>query len=239
MAITGANALAATDSHFDPAEFDEAIRSHGTPVTWRKGTTCPCFDPMTGHAQIDCPYCEHGFGMLWDDGVPITILAPGRQRNDNYDVTGMWMNGIVMLTFVSTVTPAHLDMVELLAAEMVVNRELHVRGDTNKVGRSTERVRFRKVVMPEGAFAIVGVELQTYQPLTDFLIDADGVIVWADGAGPPEGTQYSVRYLARPSYVIISPQSRDEGGGTKLPMKCLAQRLDFFNRAAVGEATVA
>lgn len=238
MAITGANAVAAAEQHLDPVEFDAAVDAHGTPVIVRGAVTCPCFDATIGHSQTDCPFCERGFGILWDDGYLTKILAPGRPRRDDYDAIGLSINGMITLTFPSTVTPGHLDLVELMVAEMVVNRELLTRDAINKVGRSTERLRFRQVIAVEKIVAIVGGALETYALLTDFSIGADASVQWVDAMhGPPPEIQYSVRYRARPSYVILSPRSRDEGG-QRMPYRAEAMRLDFFERPAVGEATV-
>lgn len=237
MAITAAT-MATAETHLDAAEFDAEVASHGTPVVVRRALTCPCFSSITGHAQTDCPYCEHGFGIIWDEGYTAKILAPGRPRRDDYDSVGFSINGMITLTFPSTVTPGHLDLVELMVAEMVVNRELLVRGEINKLGRSTERLRFRNVIMVERVVAIVGGALEEYGVPTDLSVLPDASVQWVEGLhGPPGDVQYSVRYRARPSYVVLSPRSRDEGG-QKMPYRCEAMRLDFFEKPAVGEGTV-
>jgi len=238
MAITGASAAAAIETHFDPVEFDDAVASHGTPVVVRRAVTCPCFDQTTGHSQTDCPFCERGFGILWDDGYLAKILAPGRPRRDDYDAIGFSLNGMITLTFPSTVTPGHLDLVELMVAEMVVNRELLTRDAVNKLERSTERLRFRQVITVEKIVAIVGGVLEEYHVPADFSIRADASVQWVDAMhGPPPEIQYSVRYRARPSYVVLSPRSRDVGG-QKMPYRCEAMRLDFFEKPAVGEVAI-
>ena len=160
-------------------------------------------------------------------------LAPGRQRRDVYDQAGAVMEGTLTLTFPSDVTPAHLDQVELLYAVMLVNQEILVRGGTDPIGRSTERVRMPSVLAVESCDAIVDGELVPYRSPGDFTVGDDGVVTWV--GGPPAGTRYSLRYEARPIYIVWSPQSRDEGA-VKQPYRAMAQRLDFFRQRVVGEA---
>jgi len=229
------------EEHFDPAEFDAFLLSHGTPAVWRKARTCPCLDPTSGQANINCPFCRDYPGLVWDAGVPITILAPGRARRDQYDQLGMWMQGMVTLTFPSTVTPGHQDQVEFLAAELVVNNERHTRGDPDPLGRSTERLRFPTPLNIEFCEAIVGADpdgrggtLIQYGFFGDFTVSDAGTIDWVAGHGPAVGLTYTMRYTARPVYVCWSPMSRDEHA-TKQPYRVLAQRLDFFRQPVVGE----
>lgn len=222
----------ATTDHFDPVEYDRRIEEDGTPAIWRRARTCPCINRATGQAKVDCPVC-FGDAVFWGDGEDIKVLAPGRQRKDEYDVVGAWMQGMLMLSFPSTALPGHLDRVELTLAKMVVDNELLVKGASDRAGRSKERLRFRHALDVEACHAIVDGELREYAVVNDFSVDAAGVVRWVDGHGPPDGAQYSMRYVARPTYLLWSPQSRDEGG-LKMPYRCMAQRLDFFRRSVEG-----
>lgn len=214
-------------------DFDAEILAHGTPALWRRARMCPCFDPVTGHPAIDCGVCTDG--ILWDGGQAVRILANNRRREDVYDIAGQRMEGMCMLTFPTGITPGHLDRVELTAAVMTVNNELHVRGELDKAGRSTERLRIAPALSIEFCEAIVAGVVTAYAFFTDFTVDAAGAISWNPGHGPADGSQYTVRYTTRPTYLIWSPQSRDEGG-ERMPYRARAQRYDFFRRKAVGEA---
>ncbi|GEM_PF-6979308 len=222
-----------TAQHFDAAEFDAALEEHGTEVLWRKARTCPCMGERTGQPEIDCPHCDEG--ILWDDGELIIVLAPGRQRRDEYDQAGMWMQGMLTITFPSTLTPGHLDRIEFQNAVMVVNSERLVRGRVDKLGRSKERVRFRHALSVEYCESIEGNDLRQWQTPLDYEVNERGDVSWAAGRGPANGSVYTMRYMARPTYLAWSPQSRDEGQA-KMPYRCMAQRLDFFARASVGGA---
>ncbi len=229
MAIT-----ATPSTHFDPAEFDRLIEAHGVPALWRRARTCPCIKVETGQPDFNCDLCGDLPGTLWDAGAELRVLAPGRQRRDEQQDIGQLMAGMVTLTFPSEYTPGHWDRVELLNAAMVVNNERHVRGAVDPVGRSTERLRIHPSLAVEYCEAIVGGLLVAYIEGSDFSIEGSGAIVWGAGRGPAVGVQYTLRYRARPVYIVWSPQSRDEGG-TKQPYRCMAQRFDFFRREAVGE----
>ena len=76
---------------------------------------------------------------------------------------------------------------------------------------------------------VAGVRTQ-YVLGTDFTLDENNAVLWANG--PPDGTLYTVRYTARPVYVCWSPESRDEDA-TKQPYRVIAQRLDFFRQQPV------
>lgn len=228
--ITGETA----HDHLNPADFDGEIRAHGAAATWRRARLCPCIEETTGHRSLDCLLCEDG--VLWDAGEPVRILSMNRVRDDVYDVTGQRLAGMVSLTFSTGISPGHLDRIELLSAVMPVNNERHVRGATRKPGGpSTERLRIYPALSIEFCEAIVAGVLTPYAFWTDFVVEADGTIVWQPGRGPADGVAYTMRYTVRPTFLCWSPQSRDEGG-QRMPYKCRAQRYDFFGRKAVGDA---
>lgn len=230
--ITGA---AAHGGHFRAPDFDAEITAHGTPARWRRARMCPCFNPATGHPAIDCGVCTEG--LLWDDGELVRILAASRRREDVYDAAGQRMEGMCVFTFPTGLTPGHLDRIELTAAVMTVNNELHIRGQVDKATppRSTERLRIAPALEIEFCEAILDGVRTGYTFFEDFTVDAAGAITWQPGHGPAAGTRYSMRYTTRPTYLVWSPQSRDEGGA-RMPYRARAQRYDFFNRKAVGEA---
>jgi len=226
-------------TRFDPARFNEEIAAHGSKMLWRKALPCPCMNPRSGHADPGCPLCD-ALAVIWDAGTEITVLAPGRRRDDRYDVAGSWLEGFVQLTFPSTLSPGHFDRIDSLVGVMVVNNEFHVRGATNKLGHSTERLRLGAQVIDVefcGRVNDAGDGLVRYEVPTDFVVGFDGSILWEPGHGPAADTQYSLRYTARPSWVCWSPRERDEAG-QKLPYPVSAQRLDFFRRPGVGEGPV-
>lgn len=229
--ITGNSAHS---DHLRAADFDEEIAAHGTPALWRRARLCPCVDGTTGHPSLDCLLCEDG--LLWDAGKPLRILSMNRVREDVYDVTGQRLQGMVWLTFPTGISPGHLDRIDLQAAVMPVNNERHVRGETRKPGGpSTERLRIYPATAVEFCEAIVGGVLTQYSTPADFSVADDGTILWVAGRGPADGTPYTLRYTARPTFLCWSPVSRDEAS-ERMPYRCRAQRYDFFRRKAVGDA---
>lgn len=208
-----------TGPHFDPNEFAEAIRTHGHRARIRPRRACPCGDPVTGQPRQDCGSCDNG--NLWGDGDEDFVLAPGRKRGDIYDPIGLYMNGMLMLTFRPERTPGHLDRVDLLDAEMIVTQERHAVGD------GKERARHRPVLRIEAVDWWNGSAAVSLDPAV-LTVDGDGWFTWIES--PPPGAPYTLRYATRPAYVVMSPQSRDEGG-TKQPYRALCQRLDFFQSA--------
>lgn len=233
MAIMTAGA---NHQHFDPVKFDEELIAHGAPALWQQARVCPCIQEQTGQADPICPFCRDYPGIIWDAGTFLRMLAPGRRRSQEYDTAGGWVEGVVTLTFPSTVTPAHLDRVGFAVGEMVVNNERHRRGQSDPLGGSLERLRIRPCLSVDFADAIIGADPTTDPPTAgtltryvadvDFTIEDTGNIVWAD-SGPPSGIQYTLRYTTRPTFVCWSPESRDEFGA-KMPYRVPAKRLDFL-----------
>lgn len=208
--------------HFVAGEYDELLAQHGTLAIWRKAMFCACYDRRSGRVELDCPSCDRGVGVVWRDPEVIKVLLPGRARHEAYDMAGAWERGIVNITFPSRIVPGHYDRVDLLVGKIMVNNERHERGEVDRAGRSTERVR-QIPVQIEKVEAFVGGASQEFD--SGFSLGLDGSIIWA--AGPPDGSRYTVRYEARPAFVVWGPQSRDEFGN-KMPYKVKAQRLDFF-----------
>jgi len=214
--------------HFDPLEFDGAIETNGTPAEWRRATRCPCVDSSTGAYQLDCPYHAVGLGVVWGDPEEIKVLMPGRTDRFTAEMAGGVEMGGSMMVVKSTMTPSHADRIDLMAAEFTTSGEIFTVGDVNKLGHSKERLRFNPIEL-EYATAIVAGQLVTYV-FPQVVVGDDGVITW-DG-GPPQGTQYSVRYRGRPAYVCWSPQSRDENA-QKMPYRVAVKRLDSFEQRVV------
>jgi hypothetical protein len=199
--------------HFDAERFDQLIAEHGTPARLRKARSCPCWD-VTGHPRRLCPHCD-GLGIAWAEPQEARVLMPGRDRRDQYDWMGYQLQGITHMTMQAPFTPAHYDLVELTAAELVITRERHV-WNGNPV-----RLRMPSVKLVESVLYIAGADL----------VEADATLAGntvALGAAVPSGTQITVRYVAMPAYVILSPIERDEAG-VKMPYRALVQRLDFFS----------
>lgn len=221
---------------FNSKNFDVEIEAHGTCVLWRRSRTCPCIS-RAGDPDPNCPLCLDYPGIVWDDGSEISVIAPGRKRDDRYGEAGYWMEGMVQLTFPTCVTPGHLDRLEFKVGVMVIQNELHVRGEVDPLGRSLERLRFRHALEVEFCGARTGTApnyvLTEYASPDDFSIAAGGAIEWVAGHGPGANVQYSMRYTARPTFLLLSPMSRDEAGNRQ-PYRAIAKRLDFFDRPAVG-----
>lgn len=221
--------------HLDPARLDVEVDEHGLKALWRRVRTCPCIDPRTLQADIGCPICLDE-GLLWDAGQGLKVLMTGRSKRDQYGDVGSWINGFAPITFPSLIVPGHYDRVELIESLMIV-RQILKRGDTDRLARSRERLRFRTAVVAVEYLEAIDPgdpsATQQFAAGTDFNVDVDGSILWEAGQGPAEGTQYSVRYSARPTYIVWVPQEREEGG-QKLNYKVQAQRFDFFSPAVVG-----
>lgn len=227
MAITVDN----LHGHFDPARFDAEIESHGTPALWRRAMLCPCIDPDSSQPDPNCTVCRDLPGWVWDDGEPIVVLGPGRDKNEQFSEAGQRVEGGVTITFQSSVLPGRLDRIDFLETRMVVNGERLIRGKVVN-GLSFERLRVRPVLSVESVAARIAGEFLRIPVGTDVTFSADGIPTWINPV--PDGTIYTVRYVARTAYVVWDPTERDEGG-RKQPYKARCQRLDFCRLAPVGE----
>lgn len=215
-------AILETVPHFDAARFDRLIAHHGTPAVVRPARMCPCYDE-TGHPRRLCPHCD-GLGIAWGPAMNAMVLLPGRSRRDQYDWMGYQLQGITHMTVQTELTPAHYDLIELTAAEMIVTRERAVwRG-------APVRLRMPTVLRVEAVLWLDGITLVDAAPqaVVDGKITLDSSV--------PTGAQITVRYAARPAYVVISPIEREEGG-VRMPYRALVQRLDFWSERSVEVAS--
>lgn len=219
-------------THFNSALFDDEIAAHGARALWRRASVCPCLDPVRGVWRADCPYCRDG--TLYDLGSEIRVIAASRSRRDEVDVIGRRMEGRLTLTFPSTVLPGHFDLVTLLDAEMVVDNEFLTRGEVDRLGRSRERTRMPVVRVERCAVIQPDDSLLFFEEGADFTIANGSEVAWVVGRGPAADSRYALRYVARPTFIVWSPMSRDEGGNRQ-PYRVEAQRFDFWRRDSVGD----
>jgi hypothetical protein len=63
---------------------------------------------------------------------------------------------------------------------------------------------------------------------SQYALDSDSRWTWRDGFGPAPGAAWTVRYRAPAAYVVYTsaPMFRHEGGGSPMPYRVQAQRLD-------------
>lgn len=196
----------------DLEEIKAFIDQGSVAIQYWKAMQCPCATPATGQPNIACHNCR-GLGFIYDracEGDPAyqRALVHSRRSNKLNNEGGFLTQGYASITFMQGIIPGDGDLVQICVDREVVNDEYHVVGSQLQDGSSAETLRFRDV------FCVERVKL--FEPLTRAVVDApkdsyyfdEGrrQVVFSDPA--MAGARYSVRYQARPEYVVLGQTAK-------------------------------
>lgn len=213
-------------------------------VRYWKAMVCPCATAATGQPNLACPQCR-GLGWVYGDPEPDQRYARAMihsRRSQRLDKDGGFLTtGYASITFKEGIVPGDGDLVQACSDREVVNDEYHVLGSSLQDGSTAERLRFRDVFCVEAVRVWVESTRQAlFLPRDAWEFDdASRMVLFKNGQA--QGTRYSVRYQARPEYILLGQTSKPllrvthdddlpEPGRTRddvvYPFNCLAVRLD-------------
>lgn len=215
---------------FDMEELVRALHQHGTPIQFEASLQCPCKRIQSRHgvvahsteARSDCPECN-GSGII--TGEPIRSLGLVHSTKDWAMISatfGQYSEGDVLITMPPEHIPDRFDRITMLAGVRVMNEQR--RRTTSMVERLRYPIVRRKfdVGMPDGSPGARRIErgvlvarftdtagvLQSrrLQENVDFTVTDAGDVDWslgdANGTSPATDAWYSMRYYARPVFVV-------------------------------------
>jgi len=181
------------------------IDQFSSSIKYWKALSCPCTNGHTGQPNISCHECR-GLGWFHKDAetsdVYLKAQVHSRRSNKVQEKGGMVTVGYASITFLPGVIPGEGDLVQVCEDREVVNDEYHVIGSTLTDGSTAETLRFRDVNCVE----LVVVEDKALKRIIVLQQDAwefdpaQRRVVFKNGL--PIGTKYSVRYVARPEYIV-------------------------------------
>lgn len=214
-------------------------------VRYWKAMECPCTTPATGQPNLACQHCR-GLGFIYgpqevEERYARAMVHSRRSQKMN-EAGGFLTTGYASITFKEGIVPGDGDLVQVCADREVVNDEYHVLGSKLLDGSTAETLRFRDVFCVEAVR--VWIEA-TKTPVflkreVDWQFDPTSrTVKFLNGQLP--GSRYSVRYQARPEYILLGQTSKpllrvshDEDIAEPFaskkdivyPYNCLAVRLD-------------
>jgi len=206
-----------TRAQFRQIEFQRAILQHGYYLIWTKAMICPCINPVTGQAAINCLDCDSS-GFYYSDPIETRGIMSNMERNaKQFEKFGAWVEGTSNLTVEPQYRMGHRDRVEMRDSVMV-HSELMSKGERRglraKLPDNCDSLRYRIARMtallwkPEGGSATKLTEGFHYT------VNADGWIEWtATGNELVEDDEtLTTIYEYHPIYLVVShPHATREG----------------------------
>jgi len=195
----------------DHKAVSDFVDQFSVAIKYWKAMQCPCVTPETGQPNISCFSCR-GLGFTYGETElnPIYQRAQvhSRRSESQSGKAGRLIPGSCSVTFKPGVIPGDGDLIQICQDKEVINNEYHVVGSTLNNGATAERLRFRDIVCVENVIVWDKDQRQAL-PVnqSDWSFDKDQRrIVWKNGL--PEGSKYSVRYIATPEYIVLGETSK-------------------------------
>lgn len=221
--------------------FDNLITAFGVRLSWMKSHACPCTwsGPVKGSPDPACVTCR-GRAYYWDNGVgPFiglmtfihTSPTPDEPGSIVDDDQGLIMNGEPALTIPSTAGTIYT---QASAFDLFVEIDSIARyNSTLVVGKNTTVPYQQKLtVAASGAVTIYDTVNHVVVSGISYTVSGQAVLL---GSGYPNGTAYTVEYLAAPTYVAFriagAPAHTRPFAQISEPKRFRLQQLDLWLRA--------
>lgn len=206
---------------FSPAKFNRHLDHIGQTFSWRKASTCPCVNPLSGAARPGCPHCD-GKRIIWAAAVDGKAGVAGQKTQREWAQFGLYQGGDVVLTIQES-SPLYamgqFDRVVMLNSTDSFSLPL-VRGQNDRIQGQVQQIT--RVFWIDGDDIVDG-------PLPD--LTTGGVLSWTIG-GPPAGQQYTVDGIRNSEYFCFGPYPSDRmmHHGARLPRRVVLRQFDLLGR---------
>lgn len=215
---------------FTPDNFRRLILQKGMRMTWQQAAMCPCRSILsnggitqpTGEFDPECEEC-FGRGVIYHTPLQIRgIFEDASRRPEKYAIYGEHISGTAGL---STLAEHALNFKDRVVLDD--NRMTYMEAKTRR--KTVERVRFpvaeRSVVVGTSGDSTVAEtitvdaayvrkadpngKINPYVLVegTDFTINGSGELDWSlgdsRGTAPLIGSEYSITYYGKPTYIVI------------------------------------
>jgi hypothetical protein len=213
---------------FNQQAFNRHLVSIGQQMEWRRSYSCACVNPMSGAPDPKHQLCS-GKGRIWDAPVR-TVCGVSRQDVSAEMVeVGVYDSGDLNMTVPENspmwANAGRFDRVTLLNSTDVFSQPM-VRG-----GVIPERLLF-KVDKVLRCFWLDPVTRLIVEGTVPSIDEDSGLVVFAPGTEPPDGTTYSLTGTKFDEYYIFDqlPSDRNEHSGMRLPKRVQLRKWDLFGR---------
>lgn len=208
----------------NPSAFNRHLGHMGQDFLYRKAFTCPCRNPTSGAARIDCPKC-HGKGTFWAAPIAGKAGVASQAVQKQFAQFGQWETGDAVFSIPENSTmydAGRFDRMTMLNSLDNFALTL-VRGDDDTITLPVQKFDPAFWLLPDGVTIQYG-----GVPTLD---EATGMLTWLSGE-PPSGTQYTISGTRFTEYFVFEnlPSDRGEHYGARLPKRLQARRFDLFSR---------
>lgn len=174
-------------------------------ILYWKAIKCPCVTGESGQPKLACPSCK-GLGWAYSDPESDSKYQRAMvhsRRSQRLNDRGGWMTqGYSSITLLPGVIPGEGDLVQVCKDREVINDEYHVAGSKLLDGSTAETLRFTDVICVERVVVEDAVSKKVVT-IPEDQWEFDKVSRTIQFHTPlPDGTQYAIRYLAVPEYII-------------------------------------
>lgn len=212
----------------NPGSFNALLDTGPSALTqaflWRRASSCPCTNPMSGAANIKCKQCR-GKGFIWSAPVPANCGMSSQQNLKLWAQFGQYEVGDATLTIPES-SPLYdagrFDRIQAVNSSERFSKSLIRGGPGDRF--------FQTVISIDRVFWLDAEENIVEGGIP--VVEADGEIIFTDGA-PPFNTQYSISGYWRDEYFVYQHIVSDRSMhlGARLPKKVLARKLDLLLRS--------
>ena len=219
------------------SKYEQMIARRGRDVQWEQAILCSCWNMDSGQPNYQCRACG-GKGYTYEEPVVERALVMSITANKEYDeVAGVFEVGDAIMTvpknaYKVVMPPGNtgvgsivydkenkmfdvgmFDLITLLDDE-VKSSELLIRGEPI-YGRPADTLlnpKVTRILTIRRSDPVTGV-VTKYTPNEDFTFTG-ATINWLTDNQPSEGQVYSVTYMHRPVYTVLTtlPKPRHQDG---------------------------
>lgn len=206
----------------NPTEFNQLLNGLGQHFTLRKAFACPCVNPNSGAAKLNCPFCD-GKGRQWTAGVDGKAAVVSRDAMRKVVDIGLMDEGDMMISI-----PSDSPIYQIGQFDRVVTRNRTEPFSKNMVRGQNDVLKLPVLLIERACWIDKSGQMVEAEPPT---VGADGVLSWRANA-PPMGTTYSLTGRQQQEYFVYQemPFDRPMHFGSTLPRKVILRRFDLLGR---------
>lgn len=215
----------------DPQDFNDFVADIGQDMQWRRAHACPCVNPHSGAARLNCVHCS-GKGRLWEAPQLTRLGVSGQEVQKTWANFGQYESGDQVVIVPSDSVAYGIGPYDRLRS---VNRTEPF--SMNLTRGVNEAILFpvasiEKVLFLDGEELI---EAAVPRVLGSGGIDwgsAGSPLAVRDPLIPPTHASYSITGRRFSEWFVFTnmPFDRPHHAGMELPRRVVLRRFDLYSR---------